>query len=694
MNCRILDECRGSMRVRLSCTRMDFREADALEYCIGNIDGVRKAVVYERTGDAVIIYSCNRQQIIKTLSGYHGMTPQMSARIPEKGNREINSEYADKLAGIVIRKVIRDFCLPAPVRFAWNFIRSMRYFLRGIKSLRSGKLKVELLDAISIGVSMLRGDFDTAGNVMFLLALGELLEEWTRKKSINDLAHSMALNIDKVWLKTDETEILVPVSQIKCGDRIAVHTGNVIPLDGQIIRGEVYVNQSAMTGESLPVRKAEGSSVYAGTVLEEGECIISVEKENGSGRYDRIVSMIEDSEKMKSATESHALLLADRLVPYSLGITALTYIFTRNVNKAVSVLMVDFSCALKLSMPLAVLSAMRECGDAHAVVKGGKYLEALASADTIVFDKTGTLTHADPRVALVVPFAGNNEKYVLQVAACLEEHYPHSMANAVVREAKIRNIDHDEMHSEVKYVVAHGIASRINGKTAVIGSAHFVFEDEKCNVPEYEQEKFSRISDEYSHLYLAIDKILVGVICISDPLREETAAVITELKKLGIRKTVMMTGDSERTAFVIAERAGVDIYYSEVLPEDKAEFIRKEREAGHTVIMTGDGINDSPALSEADVGIAISDGAAIARQIADITIKADSLEELVFIRKIADALQKRINSNYKFVINFNSLLIILGIAGVITPSASALLHNLSTLAISMRSMTDLLTSQQ
>ncbi|MDY5612740.1 heavy metal translocating P-type ATPase, partial [Dysosmobacter sp.] len=568
--------------------------------------------------------------------------------------------------------------------------RSVRYLWHGARCLLRGRLEVEVLDALSIGVSIVRNDYSTAASVMFLLRLGELLEEWTRKKSLGDLARCMSLNVDRVWLKRSDTEVLVPITQVKAGDTICVHTGNVIPLDGRVLSGEACVNQASLTGESLAVRKAEGACVYAGTVVEEGECVILVEQQSGSGRYDQIVSMIEESEKLKSSTENRALALADRLVPYSLAGTALTYLLTRNATRAISILMVDFSCALKLSMPLAVLSAMRECGSYHITVKGGKYLEAMAKADTIVFDKTGTLTHATPTVARVVPFGGRDERSVLCVAACLEEHYPHSMANAVVKEALRRGISHEEMHSEVEYVVAHGIASRIDGEKVVIGSYHFVFEDEGCVIPAGEQERFDALPPEYSHLYLAMGGTLAGVICVADPLREEVSAVLNSLRKLGISKAVMMTGDNERTAAVIAKEVGVDEYFAEVLPEDKARFVEQEKAAGRTVVMIGDGINDSPALSAADVGIAISDGAAIAREIADITIAADDLFELVLLKMTANGLLKRTDGNYRFVLGFNGTLIVLGAAGILPPATSALLHNLSTLGISIRSMTNLL----
>ena len=554
----------------------------------------------------------------------------------------------------------------------------------------SRRLEVEVLDALSIGVSLLRGDFGTAGSVMFLLNLGSLLEEWTRKKSLDDLARSMALNVDKVWVRSQGTEVLVPLTKVRSGDEVVVRSGNMIPLDGTVLEGEAMVNQAALTGEAMPVRKAEGSTLYAGTVVEEGECVFIAKAEGGSNRYDKIVAMIEESEKLKSSTENRALVLADKLVPWCLGATVVTYLLTRNATRAISCLMVDFSCALKLSMPLAVLSAMRECGSYHITVKGGKYLEALSKADTIVFDKTGTLTRATPQVVEVVPFSGCNEREVLQLAACLEEHFPHSMANAVVRAAKERGISHEEMHSEVEYIVAHGIASRVGGQRVVIGSHHFVFEDEKCTIPAAEQQKFDALKPAYSHLYMAASGQLVGVICISDPLRPEAAAVLNGLRALGIRNTVMMTGDSERTAAAIAKQVGVDRFFAEVLPEDKANFVQQAKAEGHTVVMIGDGINDSPALSAADIGIALNSGAAIAREIADVTIKADSLEELVALKAIANSLQKRVHANYRFVLTFNSALIALGALGILQPASSAMLHNLSTIGISLKSMTNLL----
>ena len=690
MKCKILHESSGRMRLRAEKSRMTMEEADQLEAYLTALPGVRQATVYERTCDMVILYREDRKQILDGVAAFRFDRETMVSSTPENSGRALNRQYQEKLVNMVLFRAARMVFLPASLEKAYTLFRSVRYLWHGVRCLLRRKLEVEVLDALSIGVSIARGDFSTAASVMFLLRLGELLEEWTRKKSLGDLARCMSLNVDRVWLKTSDTEVLVPITQVKAGDAICVHTGNVIPLDGKVLSGEACVNQASLTGESLAVRKAEGACVYAGTVVEEGECVILVEQQSGSGRYDQIVSMIEESEKLKSSTENRALALADRLVPYSLAGTALTYLLTRNATRAISILMVDFSCALKLSMPLAVLSAMRECGSCHITVKGGKYLEAMAKADTIVFDKTGTLTHATPTVARVVPFGDRDERSVLCVAACLEEHYPHSMANAVVKEAIRRGISHEEMHSEVEYVVAHGIASRIDGEKVVIGSYHFVFEDEGCVIPAEERERFDALPAEYSHLYLAIGGKLAGVICVADPLREEASAVLNSLRRLGISKAVMMTGDNERTAAVIAKEVGVDEYFAEVLPEDKARFVEQEKAAGRTVVMIGDGINDSPALSAADVGIAISDGAAIAREIADITIAADDLFELVLLKMIANGLLKRINGNYRFVLGFNGSLIVLGAAGILPPATSALLHNLSTLGISIRSMTNLL----
>ena len=690
MKCKILHESSGRIRLRAEMRRMTMEEADQLEAYLAALPGVRQATVYERTCDMVILYREGRKQVLDGVAAFRFDREAMVASTPENSGRALNRQYQERLVNMVLFRAARVLFLPTPLQQLYTLFRSVRYLWHGARCLLRRKLEVEVLDALSIGVSIVRNDYSTAASVMFLLRLGELLEEWTRKKSLGDLARCMSLNVDRVWLKRSDTEVLVPITQVKAGDTICVHTGNVIPLDGRVLSGEACVNQASLTGESLAVRKAEGACVYAGTVVEEGECVILVEQQSGSGRYDQIVSMIEESEKLKSSTENRALALADRLVPYSLAGTALTYLLTRNATRAISILMVDFSCALKLSMPLAVLSAMRECGSYHITVKGGKYLEAMAKADTIVFDKTGTLTHATPTVARVVPFGGRDERSVLCVAACLEEHYPHSMANAVVKEALRRGISHEEMHSEVEYVVAHGIASRIDGEKVVIGSYHFVFEDEGCVIPAGEQERFDALPPEYSHLYLAMGGTLAGVICVADPLREEASAVLNSLRKLGISKAVMMTGDNERTAAVIAKEVGVDEYFAEVLPEDKARFVEQEKAAGRTVVMIGDGINDSPALSAADVGIAISDGAAIAREIADITIAADDLFELVLLKMTANGLLKRTDGNYRFVLGFNGTLIMLGAAGILPPATSALLHNLSTLGISIRSMTNLL----
>ena len=690
MKCKILHESSGRIRLRAEMRRMTMEEADQLEAYLAALPGVRQATVYERTCDMVILYREGRKQVLDGVAAFRFDREAMVASTPENSGRALNRQYQEKLVNMVLFRAARVLFLPTPLQQLYTLFRSVRYLWHGARCLLRGRLEVEVLDALSIGVSIVRNDYSTAASVMFLLRLGELLEEWTRKKSLGDLARCMSLNVDRVWLKRSDTEVLVPITQVKAGDTICVHTGNVIPLDGRVLSGEACVNQASLTGESLAVRKAEGACVYAGTVVEEGECVILVEQQSGSGRYDQIVSMIEESEKLKSSTENRALALADRLVPYSLAGTVLTYLLTRNATRAISILMVDFSCALKLSMPLAVLSAMRECGSYHITVKGGKYLEAMAKADTIVFDKTGTLTHATPTVARVVPFGGRDERSVLCVAACLEEHYPHSMANAVVKEALRRGISHEEMHSEVEYVVAHGIASRIDGEKVVIGSYHFVFEDEGCVIPAGEQERFDALPPEYSHLYLAMGGTLAGVICVADPLREEASAVLNSLRKLGISKAVMMTGDNERTAAVIAKEVGVDKYFAEVLPEDKARFVEQEKAAGRTVVMIGDGINDSPALSAADVGIAISDGAAIAREIADITIAADDLFELVLLKMTANGLLKRTDGNYRFVLGFNGTLIVLGAAGILPPATSALLHNLSTLGISIRSMTNLL----
>ena len=690
MKCTILHEGKGRMRVHVENVRMTLHRADVLEAYLNHHDAIVHAAVYERTGDVVITYTGRRSAAIAVLAGYKFDVAEYDALVTSADSRRLNREYQDKMFDLVAGRCLRKLFLPAPLDAAYTAFRSIRFLWKGVRCVLSRRLEVEVLDALSIGVSLLRGDFGTAGSVMFLLNLGSLLEEWTRKKSLDDLARSMALNVDKVWVRSQGTEVLVPLTKVRSGDEVVVRSGNMIPLDGTVLEGEAMVNQAALTGESMPVRKAEGSTLYAGTVVEEGECVFIAKAEGGSNRYDKIVAMIEESEKLKSSTENRALVLADKLVPWCLGATVVTYLLTRNATRAISCLMVDFSCALKLSMPLAVLSAMRECGSYHITVKGGKYLEALSQADTIVFDKTGTLTRATPQVVEVVPFSGCNEREVLQLAACLEEHFPHSMANAVVRAAKERGISHEEMHSEVEYIVAHGIASRVGGQRVVIGSHHFVFEDEKCTIPTAEQQKFDALKPAYSHLYMAASGQLVGVICISDPLRPEAAAVLNGLRALGIRNTVMMTGDSERTAAAIAKQVGVDRFFAEVLPEDKANFVQQAKAEGHTVVMIGDGINDSPALSAADIGIAINSGAAIAREIADVTIKADSLEELVALKAIANSLQKRVHANYRFVLTFNSTLIALGALGILQPASSAMLHNLSTIGISLKSMTNLL----
>ena len=690
MKCTILHEGKGRMRVHVEKVRMTLHRADVLEAYLNHNDAIVHAAVYERTGDVVITYTGRRSAAVAVLAGYKFDVPENDALVTSADSRKLNREYQDKMFNLVAGRALRKLFLPAPIAAAYTVFRSIGFIWKGVRCVLSRKLEVEVLDALSIGVSILRGDYGTAGSVMFLLNLGSLLEEWTRKKSLDDLARSMALNVDKVWVRSQGTEVLVPLTKVRSGDEVVVRSGNMIPLDGTVLEGEAMVNQAALTGESMPVRKVEGSTIYAGTVVEEGECVFVAKAEGGSNRYDKIVAMIEESEKLKSSTENRALALADRLVPWCLGATGVTYLLTRNVTRAISCLMVDFSCALKLSMPLAVLSAMRECGSYHITVKGGKYLEALSKADTIVFDKTGTLTRATPQVVEVVPFSGCDEREVLQLAACLEEHFPHSMANAVVRAARERGISHEEMHSEVEYIVAHGIASRVGNERVVIGSYHFVFEDEKCTVPAAEQEKFDTLKPEYSHLYMAASGQLVGVICIADPLRPEAAQVLNSLRALGIKNTVMMTGDSERTAAAIAKQVGVDHFFAEVLPEDKANFVQQAKAEGHTVVMIGDGINDSPALSAADIGIAINSGAAIAREIADVTIKADSLEELVALKAIANAMQKRVHANYRFVLSFNSALIVLGALGILQPASSAMLHNLSTIGISLKSMTNLL----
>lgn len=690
MKATILHESSGRLRVCLAQKRMTPEQADLLEAYLQSCAGVAQAAVHERTRCAVIRYQGDRATVLEAIGRFSYQDPRVAALAPLHSSRMLNRQYQEKLVGKVLVKAACSLFLPSPLQIARICWISFPFLRRGLRCLLRRRMHVELLDALSIGISIARRDFGTAGSVMFLLDLGELLEEWTHKKSVDDLARCMALGVDRVWRKDGDTETLVPLGQIGAGDCIAVRMGGVIPIDGTIDEGEVMVNQASLTGESMPVAKRPGTAVYAGTVVEEGECVLRVTQHSGESRYDKIVSMIEQSERLKSAAESRASRLADRLVPYTLAGSALSFLLTRSVTRALSVLMVDFSCALKLAMPLAVLSAMREASAYHITVKGGKFLEAVAGADTIVFDKTGTLTHACPVVARVIPFGGRSEAEMLRVAACLEEHFPHSMANAVVRAARERRLAHEEMHSQVEYLVAHGISSTVDGEKVIIGSAHFVFEDEKTVIPAGEQAAFDALPAEFSHLYLAIGGELAAVICIADPLRDEAKAAIQALRALGIRRTVMLTGDSERTAAAIAVQVGVDDYRAEVLPEDKAHFVEAERAAGRTVIMLGDGINDSPALSAASVGIAISDGAAIAREIADVTIAADSLFELVALRRVAQGLMRRIHANYRFVIGFNGMLIVLGAAGVLMPAASAMLHNLSTLGISLRSMTNLL----
>ena len=690
MKCKILHDTAGRLRVHLCCKRMTLRQADVLEYYLLAVDGVRSVKVYDRTRDAVVVYDAERERMIRALARFSFEKAEKLDLAPEHTSRTLNREFEDKLALTVMRRCASNLFLPAPVTSALAVIRSAKYIKEGLLALWHRKLSVAVLDATAVTVSMVRGDFATAGSVMFMLRLGEILEEWTHKKSVADLASAMSLRVENVWQQVDGTEVLTKVTDVKPGDRIVIRTGGMIPLDGRVVEGEAMVNQSSLTGESMPVAKRPGSPVYAGTVAEEGECVVCVEKVSGSGRYDRVVRMIEESEKLKSTAEDKASRMADRLVPYTLGGTAVTYLLTRDVTKMLAVLMVDFSCALKLAIPVAVLSAMRESSGHHISVKGGRFLEAVAKADTIVFDKTGTLTYATPKVAQVIPFGGHREADMLRLAACLEEHYPHSMANAVVEEAKRQGLTHEEYHSQVQYVVAHGISSMVENKKVIIGSAHFVFEDEGCCIPEGEQEKYDALPAAYSHLYLCIDGELAAVICIHDPLRREAKDAVKALHESGFTNVVMMTGDNRRTAESVAAEVGVDAVYAEVLPEDKAAFIRQEREKGHTVIMVGDGVNDSPALSEADAGIAISTGAAIAREIADITVASEDLFELVTLRKLSEALMDRIHGSYRFIVAFNLSLITLGVAGVLPPAISALLHNTSTLGIGLKNMTDLL----
>ena len=687
----IKHESRGRIRIHLAQKRMSSVQAETLLYYLQNQNQVSFAKVYDRTGDAVICYEGERAAVIRMIQLFHYEEVELPTGLLESSGRALNNEYQEKLISKVIYHFGRKWLLPAPIRAIYTTVVSVKYIWKGIQTLAQGKIEVPVLDATAIGVSMLRGDYGTAGSVMFLLGVGELLEEWTHKKSVGDLARSMSLNVGKVWLKKDGQEILVPSEKIVAGDEIVVHMGNMIPFDGEVSNGEGMVNQASLTGESVPVRRTLGSVVYAGTVLEEGELTILVKQTGGSSRYEKITEMIEESEKLKSGLESKAEHLADRLVPYSLGGTALTYLLTRNATKALSILMVDFSCALKLAMPISVLSAIREANQHKITVKGGKFLEAVAEADTIVFDKTGTLTKAQPTVAEVVSFSETKSPdELLRIAACLEEHFPHSMAKAVVDAAREKYLDHEEMHSKVEYIVAHGISTTINGEKAIIGSYHFVFEDENSIIPEGMEEKFRHLPEEYSHLYLALEGVLAAVICIEDPLRPEAAEIIRQLKKAGLKKIVMMTGDSERTAKAIAKKVGVDEYYAEVLPEDKANFVEKEKAEGRKVIMIGDGINDSPALSAADVGIAISEGAEIAREIADITVAADDLAEILVLRMLSNRLMKRIHKNYRFIVTFNAGLILLGVGGILQPTTSALLHNTSTLYIGLKSMGNLL----
>ncbi len=678
------------MRVHFLGSTMTYRQADTLLYYLENKSEVISAKVYERTGNAVIRYKGERRRILEMLRSFCYDKVVVPNEVLETSGRALNAAYQEKIIDKILFRWMRKWFLPYPMTALYTAAMSVKYIYQGLKILCKGKMEVPVLDATAIGVSILRNDFDTASSIMFFLSIGELLEEWTHKKSVDDLARMMSLNVEKVWIKKNDQEILVAASTVKKGDLIVVHMGNVIPFDGTVIEGEAMINQAALTGESVPVRRSSEDSVYAGTVLEEGEITLRVEKTGGSSRFEKIVTMIEASEKLKSSLEGKAEHLADQLVPYTFAGTGLVYLLTRNVTKALSVLMVDFSCAMKLAMPISVLSAIREASKYHLTVKGGKYLEAVAEADTIVFDKTGTLTKAHPTVVDVISFNGDDPDELLRVAACMEEHFPHSMAKAVVYAAKKRNLEHEEMHSKVEYMVAHGISTEIEGKRAVIGSYHFVFEDEKCRIPEGKEELFESLSGEYSHLYLAMEQELAAVIRIEDPLRDEAVEVIRLLKEEGIANIVMMTGDSERTAASIAKRVGVDDYDSEVLPEEKARFVEKERAKGKKVIMIGDGINDSPALSAADVGIAISDGAELAREIADITISADNLYELVLLKRLSDRLMKRIGRNYRLIVGINAALIALGVAGILQPTASALFHNTSTLFIGLDSMKNLM----
>lgn len=670
---------------------MTIEEADKADAYLKSITGIDDVTVYERTGDLIIYYSFDRSELIEILAHFSFENDEVKNIEIVGTARLVQREYEEKLIMTIILRYFRKIFYPLPLRIALAYIKSIKYILKALKSLAKGQLNVSVLDAVAITVSLIRGDFETASSVMFLLKIGEILEEWTHKKSVSDLANTMSLGIEKVWLKNkNDEEVLVSTNKVNVGDKIVLRTSNMIPLDGEVIDGGVTVNQSAITGESVAVNKTVGSHVYAGTVVESGECIIKVTQINGQGKYDRIVKMIEDSEKLKSSLESKASNLADRLVPFSLFGTIFTYAITRNVTKALSILMVDYSCALKLTMPVAVLSAINECSNYNATVKGGKYLEALSKANVIVFDKTGTLTNAHPKVADIITFGNNDKAEMLRLAACLEEHFPHSVANAVVNEAKARGLDHDEQHSKVEYIVAHGISSLVGDEKVVIGSYHFVFEDENCTVPQDEQDKFNKIPNEYSQLYMAINRTLVAVICIEDPIKDNVKQTLDDLRTNGIDKIVMMTGDSERTAKAVAEKLGIDEYHAEVMPEDKAMFIEKMQTDGNSVIMVGDGINDSPALSKADVGIAISSGAAIAREIADITVSSDDLNSLVTLKEISNLLMARIRSNYRYIMSFNTALIVLGVVGIIPPTTSAFLHNASTLAFTLKSMTKLM----
>ena len=683
-------EINGRLRIHVVQKRMTYTEADTLSWFLSNQKNVTDVKVYERTADAVICYVGTREEVLNLLKEFSYENTKLPEHVAAGSGRELNAVYQEKLVMKTVLHYGSKLFLPMPVRAVITSVKSVKYIWHGIRCLMHGKIEVPVLDATAISVSVFRRDYATAGSVMFLLGIGEIIEEWTHKKSVGDLARSMSLNVNKVWLKRNEQEILVKSSDIEPGDHVMIRMGNVIPFDGEVVTGEGMVNQASLTGESLPVRRSVGQSVFAGTVLEEGEIEVLVKAVSGSTRFEKIVTMIEDSEKLKSSVEGKAEHLADRLVPYTLLGTGAVWLLTRNITKTLSVLMVDFSCALKLAMPITVLSAIREAGENNITVKGGKFLEAVADADTIVFDKTGTLTKATPTVKEIVAFSEYSENDLLRIAACLEEHFPHSIAKAVVDAAKERYLSHEEMHSKVEYVVAHGISSSIDDKKVLIGSSHFIFEDEGCTIPSEYQDRYDSLKPEYSHLYLAIEKQLVAVICIEDPLREEATEMVRNLKKAGIRKVVMMTGDSERTAAAIAKRVGVDEYYAEVLPEDKANFVEKEKAEGRKVIMIGDGINDSPALSAADAGIAISDGAEIAREIADITIAADDLREVVTLKLLANAMMKRIHKNYRNIVGINSGLILLGVTGIVQPTVSALLHNASTLMISLGSMKNLL----